>query len=149
MNETPICFPMALFWGEFHHIWSPGLPKKLSLTESESTLLCLVQISRCLNYALPSSTINCHRQSWDISNFIGRDQKVALYHLVFWGNDTKKSFLTNWGWGNNTQGVHEHSKFCKNVTVCWVRLLTMNKYSLWIVRVNKRFKKHFCGTHPF
>ena len=113
------------------------------------TILCLVQISRCLNYALPSSTINCHRQSWDISNFIGRDQKVAPYHLVFWGNDTKKSFLTNWGWGNNTQGVHEHSKFCKNVTVCWVRLLTMNKYSLWIVRVNKRFKKHFCGTHPF
>ena len=45
------------------------------------------------------------------------------------GNDTKKWFLANWGRENNTQGVHEHSKFRKNFTVCWVRLWTTNKYS--------------------
>ena len=35
----------------------------------------------------------------------------------FLGNDTEKSFLTNWG-QDNTQGVHKHSKFWKNFTVC-------------------------------
>ena len=46
----------------------------------------------------------------------------------FLGNDSKKWFLINWGQDNNTQGVHEHSKFWKNVTVRWVRLWTTNKY---------------------
>ena len=44
-------------------------------------------------------------------------------------NDTKKWFLTNWGQGSNTQGVHEHCKFSKNLIVRWVRLRTTNKYS--------------------
>ena len=47
----------------------------------------------------------------------------------FLGNDTKKWFLTNWGWDKYIQGVHEHSKFWKNFTVCWIRLWATNKYS--------------------
>ena len=37
----------------------------------------------------------------------------GLYHinLLFFGNDTKQWFLTYWSRDNNTEGVHENSKF--------------------------------------
>ena len=52
--------------------------------------------------------------------------KSSCYFL---GNDTEKGFLTYWKPDNNTQGVLDHRKFWKNITVCWVRLWTKNKYS--------------------
>ena len=67
-----------------------------------------------------------------------------LYHinfLLFY----KKWFLANWDQDNNTRGVHERSKIWKNFTVRLVRLWTC----FLSVRVNKWFKKLFCGTHSF
>ena len=59
------------------------------------------------------------------------EKTKRLHQIISWflGNDTKKWFLTNWGRDNNTQRLHEHSKFWKNFTVRWVRLWTTNKYS--------------------
>ena len=68
----------------------------------------------------------------------------------FLGNNTKKWFLTNWGRDTDTQGVHEHSKFWKKFTIRWVKIYVQQTSTrLWKVRVNKWFKKRFCGTYPF
>ena len=77
------------------------------------------------------------------------EKTKRLHQIISWflGNDTKKWFLTNWGRDNKFQGFHGYSKFWRNFTVRWVRLWTSTR--LWIARVNKRFKKHFCGHIHF
>ena len=52
----------------------------------------------------------------------------TISSCCFLGNYTKMWFLTNWGWDNNTQGVHEFDTFLKNFSVCWGRLWETNKY---------------------
>ena len=50
---------------------------------------------------------------WDLTFQTSSEVTKKLDHVIlfFLGNDTKKWFLTNSGRDNNTQGVHEHSKF--------------------------------------
>ena len=44
----------------------------------------------------------------------------TISRCCFLRNATKKWFLNYWGWDNNTQGIHKHSKFWKNFTARWV-----------------------------
>ena len=73
-------------------------------------------------------------------------KSCTLSFFCFSGNCIKEWFLTNWGRDNNTQGVHERSKFWKNFTIRWVRLWTTNKYSFM---VNKWFRSIFVGHIHF
>lgn len=50
-----------------------------------------------------------------------RPKGYTMLSDCFFGNYAK-CFLTEWGQDNNMRGAYEHSKFCKNVTVHWVRL---------------------------
>ena len=83
--------------------------------------------------------------------------KINSYHHIkntissccFLGNYTKSYSLLIGA------GAITHKVFMNTANFGKTSLFVESDYKqqisnrLWIVRVNKRFKKYFCGTHPF
>ena len=85
----------------------------------------------------------------DVSNFKWSDQKIAPYHLVaFWVMTPKSDFLLI-GAGTITPKVSMNTvNFGKTSLFFEWGYEQQTSNRLWIARVKKWFKKHFCPTHP-